>query len=94
MKEPLQVLALSMIDVSTNLLKLIVVLDEESHTMTCAFDHSWLCHYPRPLICLHDKGTKFTGIEFQELLQSYGIKTVIATTAHPQTNAILKHTIK
>jgi hypothetical protein len=40
-----------------------------------------LCCYPRPLICLHDKGTKFTGIEFQELLQSYGIKAVIATTA-------------
>jgi transposase InsO family protein len=60
--------------------------------MACAFDHSWLCHYPRPLICLHNKGTKFTGIEFQELFQSYGIKAVIATTANPQTNAILECT--
>jgi transposase InsO family protein len=73
-----------MIDPSTNLLKLIVVSDKESRTVARAFDRSWLC--------LHDKGTEFTGIEFQELLQSYGIKAVIATTANPQTNAILKCT--
>ena len=81
-----------MIDLSTNLLELLVVPDKESHTMARAFDRSWLCRYPRPLICLHDKGTEFTGIEFQELLQSYGIKAVIATTANPQTNAILECT--
>jgi transposase InsO family protein len=91
-KQLLQVLALTMIDPSTNLLELIVVTDKESRTMACAFDRSWLCRYPRPLICLHDKGTEFTGIEFQELLQSYGIKAVIATTANPQTNAILERT--
>jgi transposase InsO family protein len=81
-----------MIDLSTNLLELIVVPDKESCTVARAFDCSWLCHYPRPLICLHDKGTEFTGIEFQELLQSYGIKAAIATTANPQTNAILECT--
>jgi transposase InsO family protein len=77
---------------STNLLQLIVVPDKESCTMAHAFDCSWLCHYGRPRICLHNKGTKFTGIEFQELLQSYGIKAVITTTANPQTNAILGRT--
>ena len=81
-----------MIVPSTNLLKLIVVLDKESCTVACAFNCSWLCCYTKPLICLHDKGTKFTGIKFQELLQSYGIKAVIATTANPQTNAILERT--
>jgi transposase InsO family protein len=91
-KQPLQILALTMIDLSTHLLELIVVSDKESRTVARAFDRSWLCRYPRPLICLHDKGTKFTGIEFQELHQSYGIKGVIATTANPQTNAILKCT--
>jgi hypothetical protein len=90
--QPLQILVLTMIDLSTHLLELIVVPDKESHTVARAFDCSWLCHYPRPCICLHDKGTKFTGIEFQELLQSYGIKAVIATTANPQTNAILERT--
>ncbi len=91
-KQPLQVLALTMINPSTNLLKLIVVLDKESRTVACAFDRSWLCCYPRPLICLHNKGIEFTGIEFQELLQSYRIKAVIVTTANPQTNAILECT--
>jgi hypothetical protein len=61
-KQPLQVLALTMIDLSTHLIKLIVVPDKESCTVARAFDHSWLCRYPRPLICLHDKGTEFTGI--------------------------------
>jgi transposase InsO family protein len=92
MKQPLQVLALTMIDLSNNLLELIVVSDKESCTVAHAFDPSWLCHYPRPLISLHDKGTEFTGIEFQELLQSYRIKAVIGTTANPQSNAILKCT--
>jgi hypothetical protein len=82
-KQLCQVLALTIIDPSTNLLELIVVSDKESCTVACTFDHSWLCCYPRPPICLHDKGTKFTGIEFQELLQSYGINTVIMTTDNP-----------
>ncbi len=81
-----------MINPSTNLLELIVVSDKESHTMACAFNCSWLCCYPRLLTCLHDKGTKFTGIKFQELLQFYGIKAVIMTTANHQTNAILECT--
>jgi hypothetical protein len=93
-KQPLQVLTLTMIDPSTNLLVLIVVSEKESCTMAQTFHHLWLCHYPRPLICLHDKGTEFTRIKFQELLQSYGIKAVIASTTNPQTNAILKHTHK
>jgi hypothetical protein len=39
-KQPLQVLAISMIDLSTNLLELIVVCDEESRTVARAFDRS------------------------------------------------------
>jgi hypothetical protein len=41
---PLQVLTLTMIDPSTNLLELIFVPGKESHTVAHAFDHSWLCH--------------------------------------------------
>ncbi len=66
--------------------------DWSEYSLTWVDWCSWLCHYPRPLICLHDKRTKFTGIEFQELLQSYGIKAVVVTTANPQTNAILERT--
>jgi hypothetical protein len=47
-KQLLQVLTLTMIDPSTNLLELIVVSDKESHTVARAFDHSWLCRYQDP----------------------------------------------
>jgi hypothetical protein len=89
-KQPLQILVLTMIDPSTHLLALFVVPDKESRTVACAFNRFWLCRYPRPLICLHDKGTEFTGIEFQELLQSYGIKAVIATTPTRSSSAPTK----
>jgi hypothetical protein len=39
-KQLLQVLVLTMIDLSTNLLKFIVVLDKASHTMALTFDCS------------------------------------------------------
>jgi hypothetical protein len=39
-KQPLQVLALIMIDLNTNLLELIVVLDKESCAVAHAFYHS------------------------------------------------------
>jgi hypothetical protein len=48
-KQSLQVLALTMIDPRTNLLELIVVLDKESRTVDCTFNHSWLCCYQDPL---------------------------------------------
>jgi hypothetical protein len=57
-KQPLQILTLTMIDPSTHLLELIFVPDKESRTMACAFNRSWLCRYPRPLICLHDKACR------------------------------------
>jgi transposase InsO family protein len=54
------------------------------------FDRSWLCRYPRPLRCIHDAGTEFTGFEFQELLNSYGITVVPTTVNNPQSNGILE----
>jgi hypothetical protein len=41
--------------------------------------------------CIHDNGSKFIGIKFQELLQSYGIKSVHTTVKNPQANSILEH---
>jgi Integrase zinc binding domain len=90
--KPIQVLALTMIDPTTNYMELLAIADKESRTVAHAFDRAWLCRYPRPMICLHDKGTKFTGIKFQELLQSYGITPRIASSANPQTDTILERT--
>ena len=90
--EPLKLQALMMIDPATNYMELIAVSDKESLTVARAFDRSWLCRYPRPMICLHDRGTEFTGFEFQELLQSFGIRSKTSTAGNPQSNAILERT--
>ena len=88
--KPITVLALTMIDPTTNFMELLALPDKESCTVICAFNCTWLCCYPCPLHCLHDKGTEFTGLEFQELLQLYGITPRITSSANPQTNSILE----
>jgi transposase InsO family protein len=40
--------------------------------------------------CIHDNGSEFVGIEFQEMLQSYGIKSGPTTVRNPQSNAIIE----
>jgi hypothetical protein len=45
---------------------------------------------PRPLECVHDARSEFTGFKFQELLQPYGIKPRPITVNNPQANSILE----
>ena len=66
--------------------------NKESITVTRSLDQVWLCRYPRPVDCLHDNGTEFVSAEFQELLQSYGIKSKLTTVKNPQANGILERT--
>jgi transposase InsO family protein len=73
-------------------MEIVALSDGESATVAAAFDQYWLCCYPRPLKCIIDNGTEFTGIEFQELLQSYGISPISTTVRNPQANAVLECT--
>ncbi len=41
-----------------------------------------------PLKCVLDKGGKFMGWEFQQLLQQCGIRDIPTTSQNPQGNAI------
>ena len=52
------------------------------------FTQSWLCWYPCPVRCLHDKGGEFIGQNFQWLLEIFSIKDVCSTSKNPQSNAI------
>ena len=52
------------------------------------FEDEWLSRYPRPLRCIHDNGSEFTGAPFQQMLQRNGIKSVSTTVKNPQSNAI------
>ena len=55
------------------------------------FDCNWLCRYPRPLKVFYDAGGEFSGMEFQELLISYGIKKKPITVKNPQANGIIEN---
>ena len=46
--------------------------------------------YPKPIECGHDNGPKFTGHEFQELLDSYGIKSKPTTVKNPTAQSLVE----
>jgi transposase InsO family protein len=91
-KEPTTLQALTIIDLSTHFMEIVALKNKESITVACSLDQVWLCHYPRPIDCLHDNGTEFISTEFQELLQSYGIQSKLTTVKNPQANGILECT--
>jgi hypothetical protein len=51
--------------------------NKSSYHIRLPFDSEWLCRYPRPRRVMFDNGTEFTGGEFKELLDSYGIKAML-----------------
>ena len=85
-------MALSVIDMATHWMELVAVPNKTAVVTARSFDRVWLNRYPRPTTCIHDGGPEFTGIEFQEMLQSYGIVSSPITTANPQANAVLERT--
>jgi hypothetical protein len=87
---PVHLLVLSMIDPDTYWTELAVIPAKTSQIVAQTFDYKWLSRYPRPMECIHDNGSEFIGFEFQELLQSYGIKSIPTTVKNPQANAILE----
>ena len=53
-----------------------------------ALDRPWSSRYPRPQICRFDNGREFVSAEFQELLESYGIKPSLTTVKNPKANFV------
>ena len=54
------------------------------------FDTNWLYRYPRPQAVIYDNGKEFIGNKFQELLESYAIKSVPTTVQNPQANGVVE----
>eukprot|EP00804_Cyclotella_cryptica_P018091 CCRYP_017625-RA/>CCRYP_017625-RA protein AED:0.37 eAED:0.37 QI:0/0/0/1/0/0/3/0/206 len=52
------------------------------------FMECWLCRYPSPMCCVHNKGGEFIGSSFQLLLELFNIKDVCSTSKSPQSNAV------
>jgi hypothetical protein len=80
--------ALTCIDMALNLVELIHVDNRAAKHIHDKFMQSWLCQYPRPVWCLHDKGGEIIGQNFQWLLEIISIKDVSSTSKNPQSNAI------
>jgi hypothetical protein len=80
--------ALTCIDTASNLVELIRVDNKTAEHIRDKFTQTWLCQYPHPVLCLHDKGGEFIGQNYQWLLEIISIKDVCLTSKNPQSNAI------
>ena len=79
-----------MLDPATSWFEIVNVPNGTMKEASEQFDRAWLCRYPRPEMCIYDRGGSFIGWEFQELLRSYGIKKKPITAFNPQANAVLE----
>jgi len=82
--------ALTVIDKATGWPEFIAIQNKTSYHIAILFDSEWLCRYPRPARVVYDNGSEFVGQEFQELLESYGIKPVATTVRNPRSNGVIE----
>ena len=87
-----QIWALTLVDEATGWPEVIPIENKKSKNIAFLVDSEWFCRYPRPLICIHDNGTEFTGEEFQEMLDSYGVQSKPTTVKNPRGNAMHERT--
>jgi transposase InsO family protein len=74
--ESISMHAITMIDTVTNLVELFRIDTPSAANAAWAFEMAWLFCYPRPVRVIHDQANEFQGMDFQVLLQQYGIEDV------------------
>ena len=77
-----------MCDPATGLFEVIGIRNKKSKRTVSLLDQTWHCCYPHPRKCISDNGNAFLGKEFQELLQSNGVKSGQTTVNHSQANFV------
>ena len=88
-KKKYELMALTMADPATGWFEVIEL--PHGHTgeqVALALDRTWFIRYPRPQVCRFDYGREFVSTEFQELLESYGIKPSPTTVKNPKANFV------
>ena len=81
--------AVTIIDTVTNLVEMIrIPAKPKARDAAHALEIGWLFRYPRPVQCIHDQGTEYTGQAFQNMLAAYGIHPSPISVKNPQANAI------
>lgn len=68
--------------------KFIDIWNKSSYHISLLFDSEWLCCYPRPARVVYVNGNEFIGQEYQEMLDSYGIKPIATTVRNPKSNGV------
>jgi transposase InsO family protein len=81
-------MALTVIDMVTNLVELVHIDNKMSAHVAIQFENTWLACYPRPLFCTYDQGGEFLGFHFQRMLQRHNIHGWPTSSKNPQANAI------
>jgi transposase InsO family protein len=84
----LEFMALTIIDVVTNLVELVRIDNKTAAHVAIQFENTWLARYPRPLFCTYDQGGEFIGFHFQRMLQRHNIHGRPTSSKNPQANAI------
>jgi hypothetical protein len=80
--------AMTIVDPATGWFEIVEVPNKKAVTAAILLDTTWLSRYPRPVQCIFDNGNEFTGFEFQEMLESYGITPKPTTVKNPQANFV------
>ena len=80
--------ALTIIDQVTNLVEAVRLENMTSAHVALQFQNTWLSRYPRPISCIYDQGTEFTGHNFQQMLYQHNIRRSPIGSKSPQAKAI------
>jgi transposase InsO family protein len=86
--ESISMYAITMIDTVTNLVELFCIETPSAANAAWAFEMAWLFCYPHSVRVIHDQGNEFQGMDFQVLLQQYGIEDVPTSVRNSQANAV------
>ena len=83
-----KIFCLTMIDEASGWPEIMPIKNKESKNIAELTDSEWFCRYPRPQYCLHDNGKEFIGVEFEVLLESYGVRSQATTIKNLRSNAV------
>ena len=83
--------ALTLIDPATGWFEMIPYENKQSITIANLTEIHWLSRYPWPELITYDRGSKFIGHEFKNMVkEDYGITVRPITKRNPQANAIIE----
>jgi len=72
----------------TNFCEVVWITSKKAEYIGQIFENTWIARYPRPMHCIFDQGSEFTGIGFMRMLHQHGIHPHPTTVKNPQANAI------